>query len=123
MVVARLLVLRSKLAMARKLDQETLSSSLGEGGERRFGHGGPTLRGDGLAAGGPERIEKKVTARHLEDGGLVMGDVSSAYFEGRKCELAAHGYGRDRRGDRPQIVFGPLTTPEERRVPSVRVKR
>src|SRR5205814_2858550 len=28
------------------------------------------------------------------------------YLEGRCCELAQHGYSRDHRGDRPQIVIG-----------------
>jgi hypothetical protein len=30
------------------------------------------------------------------------------YLEGRFCELAPHGYSRDYRGDRPQLVIGPL---------------
>ena len=30
----------------------------------------------------------------------------STYLEGRCCELAQHGYSRDHRGDRPQIVIG-----------------
>lgn len=112
MIVARLLEPRSKLATARALDPETLSSSLAE----EVGVGSATA--DELyeamdwLVGGQERIEKKLAARHLEDGGLVLWDVSSTYFEGRKCPLAAHGYSRDRRGDRPQIVFGLLTTAE-----------
>ncbi len=34
----------------------------------------------------------------------MLYDVSSSYFEGRCCPLAQHGYSRDHRGDRPQIV-------------------
>ena len=41
---------------------------------------------------------------------LVLYDVSSSYFEGRCCPLAQHGYSRDHRGDRPQIVYGLLCT-------------
>jgi transposase len=38
----------------------------------------------------------------------VLYDVSSSYLEGRCCELAQHGYSRDHRRDRPQIVYGLL---------------
>ena len=33
-------------------------------------------------------IEKKLAARHLRDGGLVLYDLSSSYFEGSCCPLA-----------------------------------
>jgi len=35
------------------------------------------------------RIEKKLAARHLKEGGLVLYDLSSSYFEGVTCPLAA----------------------------------
>ena len=38
----------------------------------------------------------------------MLYDVSSSYVEGRCCELARHGYSRDRRPDRLQIVYGLL---------------
>lgn len=50
--------------------------------------------------------------RHLEDGVLVLYDVSSSYFEGRCCPLAHYGHSRDHRKDRPQIVYGLLCTRE-----------
>ncbi|MGB0087840.1 MAG: transposase [Rhodomicrobiaceae bacterium] len=34
--------------------------------------------------------------------------MSSSYLEGHCCELAHHGYSRDHRPDRPQIVYGLL---------------
>ena len=34
------------------------------------------------------RIEKKLAARHLEEGALVLYDVSSSYYEGHSCPLA-----------------------------------
>jgi transposase len=58
------------------------------------------------------RIENGLARRHLQDGMLVLYDVSSSYFEGRCCPLAQHGYSRDHRGDRPQIVYGLLCTRE-----------
>ena len=35
-----------------------------------------------------ERIEKKLAARHLRQGGLVLYDVTSSSYEGRTCPLA-----------------------------------
>ena len=54
------------------------------------------------------RIEAKLAKRHLEDGSLVLFDVSSSYCEGRTSWLRRHGYSRDHRGDRPQVVYGLL---------------
>ena len=34
------------------------------------------------------RIEKKLAAKHLEEGGLVLYDLTSSYFEGKTCMLA-----------------------------------
>ena len=55
-------------------------------------------------------IERKLARRHLAEGGLVMFDVSSSYFEGSSCNLAQLGYSRDLRRDRPQVVYGMLCT-------------
>jgi transposase len=54
------------------------------------------------------RIESKLAKRHLDDGSLVLFDVSSSYYEGQESTLRQHGYSRDHRGDRPQIVYGLL---------------
>ena len=44
---------------------------------------------------------------------LVFWDTTSSYFEGRGPEgLAAHGYSRDKRPDRPQLLIGVLMTEE-----------
>ena len=42
-----------------------------------------------------ERIEKKLAARHLANGCLVLYDVTSSYYEGRTCPLARFGDDRD----------------------------
>ncbi len=44
-----------------------------------------------------EAIQKKLAARHLSAASLVLYDLSSSYFEGTKCPLAARGYSRDGR--------------------------
>jgi len=37
-------------------------------------------------------IEATLARRHLQDGALLLYDVTSTYLEGRCCELAQHGY-------------------------------
>lgn len=55
------------------------------------------------------RIEKKLAGRHLEEGGLVLYDVSSTYFEGKTCPLAAWGENRDGKKGKLQVNFGLIT--------------
>jgi hypothetical protein len=108
LIVARLLDPAAKLATARMLDTATASHSLGE----TLGLGSVTARDiyttlDWL---GSEQtfIENQLARRHLKNGALVLYDVTSTYLEGHCCPLARHGYSRDNRGDRPQLVIGLL---------------
>lgn len=59
-----------------------------------------------------ERIEKKLAARHLREGGLVLYDVSSSFYEGRTCPLAQFGHDRDGKTGLPIIVYGVMTDGE-----------
>jgi len=59
-----------------------------------------------------ERIEKKLAARHLSEGGLVLYDVSSSFYEGRTCPLAQFGHDRDGKNGLPIIVYGVMTNGE-----------
>lgn len=54
-------------------------------------------------------IEKRLAARHLQDGGLVLYDLSSSYMEGSNCPLAARGYNRDGKQGKLQVNYGLLT--------------
>ena len=54
-------------------------------------------------------IEKKLAARHLREGGLVLYDLSSSYFEGSCCPLAKLGYSRDGKKGLLQVNYGLLT--------------
>ena len=54
-------------------------------------------------------IQKKLSARHLSEGGLVLYDLSSSYFEGTTCPLAKRGYSRDGRHGTLQVNYGLLT--------------
>src|SRR3984893_12814832 len=106
LIVARLLEPAAKLATARVLDPATASHSLGE----MLGLGKVAAKEvyaalDWLGREQPF-IEATLARRHLKEGALLLYDVTSTYLEGRCCALAQHGYSRDHRGDRPQIVIG-----------------
>ena len=62
------------------------------------------------------RIERKLADRHLEAGGLVLYDLSSSYFEGTTCPLAARGYSRDGKKGTLQVNYGLLTDRQGRPV-------
>src|SRR6201987_4894347 len=106
LIVARLLEPAAKLATARMLDPATASHSLGE--MLGLGKGAAKEVYAALDWLGREQpfIEARLARRHLKEGALLLYDVTSTYLEGRCCELAQHGYSRDHRGDRPQIVIG-----------------
>src|ERR1700746_1504376 len=106
LIIARLLDPAAKLATARMLDTATACHSLGEMLEL-----GKVTAKEVYAALdwlGREQpfIEATLARRHLKNGALLLYDVTSTYLEGHCCELAQHGYSRDHRGDRPQIVIG-----------------
>jgi len=54
-------------------------------------------------------IEKKLAKRHLQDGGLVLYDLTSSYFEGHTCPLAKLGHNRDGKRGKLQVNYGVLT--------------
>jgi hypothetical protein len=102
--VQRVLGPGSKLAMSRAFGQSTLASALGveDADEDELYAALDWL----LSRQG--RIEATLARRHLQEGTLVLYDVSSSYFEGHSCRLAQLGYSRDGRRGTPQIVYGLL---------------
>src|SRR5437870_3856955 len=112
LIVARLLEPAAKLATARMLHPATASHSLGEVlGLGKVAATEVYVTLDWLGREQPF-IEAQLARRHLKDGALLLYDVTSTYLEGRCCELAQHGYSRDHRGDRPQIVIGLMCAAE-----------
>jgi DDE family transposase len=110
LIVARLLEPASKLATARGLDETTALSSLGASlglGRVRANEIYATLDWLGAAQ---QAIEAALAQRHLSDGVLMLYDVTSTWLEGRCCALARHGYSRDGRRDKLQIIVGLLCT-------------
>lgn len=108
MIVARILEPVSKLGTARRLDPFAGSSSL----SKVLGVG--AVSADELyealdwLRSRQWRIEKKLAERHLTEGTLLLYDVTSTYFEGRSCPLAALGKSRDGKKDKLQITVGLL---------------
>ena len=107
MVVARVVVAESKLATSRWWQTTTLPETLelGESDEDALYEAM-----DWLLERQPH-IEKKLAARHLADDALALYDLSSSYFEGNKCPLAALGHNRDGKKGKLQVNYGLLTDP------------
>jgi hypothetical protein len=57
-------------------------------------------------------IEKKLASKHLKDGTLVLYDVNSSYYTGRRSDLVQFGHNRDGKNGCPQIVYGLLCNPD-----------
>ena len=102
----------SKLSMTRRVHQTTLAEelALGEVNEPEL------LAAMDWLAERQERIEKTLARRHLADGGFVLYDLSSSYFEGRCCPLAALGHNRDGKTGKLQVNWGLVCSPDGRPV-------
>src|SRR3954463_1275952 len=112
MIAERLLFPSSKLANTRHWLHTTLAEELGVAEATE----------DGLYAAmdwlldRQKTIETKLAKRHLTEGGLVLYDVTSSYYEGKTCPLARYGHDRDGKTGRPIIVYGTLTDADGRPV-------
>jgi transposase len=110
MIAERLLHPGSKLATTRTWHSTTLATelSVGDADEDELYDALDWL----LAR--QSRIEKKLARRHLSEGAVVLYDISSSYYEGHCCPLAKFGHDRDKKKDRPIIVYGVLTDADGR---------
>ena len=110
MIVQRVLDPCSKLATTRQWHRTSLAKELGvsEATEDELYEAM-----DWLLQRQP-RLEKKLAARHLGEGSLVLYDVSSSYYEGQHCPLAQYGHDRDGQKGLPIIVYGLMTDGEGR---------
>ena len=105
MVASRIVAPQTKLATTRWWHTTTLAEDFGvaEANEDDLYAAMDWL----LARQGS--IEKKLAARHLSAGALVLYDLSSSYFEGTTCPLAKRGYSRDGKHGLLQVNYGLLT--------------
>jgi transposase len=109
MIVARIIEPASKLATARGLHCDTLHHSLGDVLHLDSADETELYQAMDWLLPQQSRIEQALAKRHLSQGGLVLYDLTSTYFEGRHCPLAKLGHSRDDKSGKPQIVFGLLT--------------
>ena len=109
MIVARIIEPASKLATARGLHCDTLHHSLGETLHLDSADETELYQAMDWLLPQQARIEQALAKRQLSQGGLVLYDLTSTYFEGRHCPLAKLGHSRDDKSGTPQIVFGLLT--------------
>ena len=112
MIASRLLAPRSKLATARGLDPQIQLSTLGEVLGIEGADEDELYEAMDWLLPLQESIEDKLAAKHLSEGTLALYDVSSTYFEGRKCPLAKRGHNRDGKKGKLQIVFGLICNKE-----------
>jgi transposase len=108
MIGERILHSCSKLATTRLWHSTTLAEELGVGEATED----DLYRAMDWLWERKRRIEKRLAERHLKEGGLVLYDVSSSYYEGRTCPLAYYGHDRDGQKGLPIIVYGLLTDSE-----------
>jgi transposase len=105
MLAARIVAPHTKLATTRWWHTTTLAEQLdvGDADEDDLYRAMDWLleRQDG--------IERKLAARHLTSGGLALYDLTSSYFEGRCCPLAARGHNRDGKKGKLQVNWGLLS--------------
>jgi hypothetical protein len=109
MIVARILDPASKLATARGLNSDTLSSSLGDLLGLASANESELYDAMDWLLPRQAQVEQELAKRQLSGGGLVLYDLTSTYFEGRHCPLGKLGHSRDDKSGKAQIVFGLLT--------------
>lgn len=56
-----------------------------------------------------DKIENALAQRHLQNGSMVLYDISSSYYEGHTCPLAEFGHNRDKKAGHKIIVYGLMT--------------
>jgi len=108
MIVSRIIAPGSKLATARGIDCATAFTSLGAQLDIQDTDEDELYSAMDWLFDKQTDIEDALAKRHLQNGTLVLYDVTSTYFEGRCCPLAKLGHSRDGKKDKLQIVIGLL---------------
>lgn len=104
LIVARIVAPHTKLATTRWWHSRTLADELGVADADED----DLYRAMDWLLERQDAIERKLAARHLASGGLALYDLTSSYFEGSHCPLAARGYSRDGKKGKLQVNWGLL---------------
>lgn len=105
LIASRILNPESKLALSRSWNQSTLGGLL----EINDASDDALYAAMDWLFERQDAIEAKLAKRHLNNGGRVLYDLSSSYFEGCHCPLAARGYSRDQKKGKLQVNYGLMT--------------
>lgn len=114
MIVERLIDAQSKLATARGITEG--SSSLGDALDLGDVDEDELYGAMDWLLGQQQKIESALAKRHLSQGSVVLCDVTTTYFEGRKCPLATYGNPKSGKPGRLQVKFGLLCDADGRPV-------
>jgi len=112
MIIARIINPCSKLATVRSLNQETCSSVLSDLLNMPDVNENDLYHAMDWLLTRQDKIETSLAGKHLTNGSLVLYDVSSSYFEGACCPLAARGHDKDHKKSKLIIVYGLLCNQE-----------
>ncbi len=105
MVVARILEPKSKLETTRWWSDTTLPETL----DIRDADEDDLYNAMDWLLLRQKHIEKKLAERHLGRNDMALYDLTSSYFEGVTCPLAALGHNRDGKKGKLQVNYGLLT--------------
>jgi len=103
-VAARILEPQSKIATTRWWSDTTLADTLNVSGADED----ELYEAMDWLLQRQDPIEKKLAGRHLDHGGVALYDLTSSYFEGVTCPLAARGHSRDGKKGKLQVNYGLL---------------
>lgn len=112
MIVLRIIAPGSKLANLTSMQPETAEHTLAEELQLCDMQTPELYEAMDWLLARQKRIEKKLAKKHLQEGTVVLYDVSSSYYTGRQSALIMMGYSRDGKPGQPQIVYGLLCAPD-----------
>ncbi|MDX8390691.1 MAG: IS1634 family transposase, partial [Mariprofundaceae bacterium] len=106
MITSRIISPASKFATLQTWNDETATSSLG--GELGISDASEQEVYEALywLYSRQPVIEQKLARKHLQDGCLILCDVSASYYTGTHCNLAQFGHKKDRKLGVTEIVYG-----------------
>jgi len=108
LIAGRILSPGSKLALSRELtgSASTLSTELGLGDDLDENDLYLAMR---WIWERQAKIQQRLAKKHLNEGSVILYDLSSSYYEGAHCKLARRGYNRDGKKGKTQINYGVMT--------------
>ena len=112
MIAARVIKPASKLQTSDMLDKTSCITTLHEELDLKYVDQNDLYEAMDELAACKTKIECKLAKRHLTEGGMVLYDVTSSYLEGDKHAFGAHGYNRDKKKGKKQMVYGLMTDQE-----------